>query len=185
LLVLAIAFLTTIDDLVVDVCDITWCRSAHQMLEHRWDYLLAEIAHLVTVHTVPVHYSDHPQAWDLATEILQQAVTVLVDFAHLWDKSGSRVHSQFLDYLWLLLWLRLLSCRLNLAANLVALGSTSAVQTVKRANLLFFAVLDTRGGPLAAYIDASEVILPIVHVAICQRVYLHKGAPHRWRATMR
>ena len=59
------------------------------MLKDIGDHLLAEIRYLVPVDSVSIHDTDYPKAWNLATQFLLYAVTVLVDFAHLWDEPSA------------------------------------------------------------------------------------------------
>ena len=59
------------------------------MLKHIGDHLLAEVRYLVPIDSVPIHDTNDPKAWNLATQFLLYAVTVLIDFAHLWDEASA------------------------------------------------------------------------------------------------
>ena len=54
--------------------------------------------------TVAIHHTKHPEAWN-RSKLALDAVTVLVDLAHLRNKSSSRLHSDLLhnlrhEHLW-------------------------------------------------------------------------------------
>ena len=87
-----------IDDLVVGEDDVVGSSAAHQQSQNRGDGRLAEVGSLVTIYTVPIHNTKHPQAWNRC-QVTLNAVTVLVDLAHLRNKTGSRLHANLLNYL--------------------------------------------------------------------------------------
>ena len=51
----------------------------------------------MSILAVAVHDAEGPQAGHLALKVLQYTITVLVDFALLWDKPSARVYADFLD----------------------------------------------------------------------------------------
>lgn len=46
-----------------------------------------------------IHYAKRPKTGNLSLQVSYYAVTILVNFTHLWNEAGSRVHSNFFDYI--------------------------------------------------------------------------------------
>ena len=67
------------------------------MMKNLRDYLLAETGDLVPIDTMSIHHAESPQTWNGATKITLDAVTVLINFSHLWDETGARSHPNLLN----------------------------------------------------------------------------------------
>ena len=53
------------------------------------------------------------------------------------------------------------------------------------AYLFLLGIFDASGGAMAAYVDTSKVVVALLHVAICQRIYLNERTAHRRGITVR
>ena len=53
------------------------------------------------------------------------------------------------------------------------------------ANFFLLGVFDAGRGAMAAYVDTSEVVMALLHVAVCQRIYLNERTAHRRGITVR
>jgi len=77
--------------------EISNLSATNEVMENLGNYLLAETGDLVPIDSMSIHHAESPQTWHGATKITLDAVTVLIDFTHLWDEASSRNHSYLLN----------------------------------------------------------------------------------------
>ena len=80
--------LLPVDDLVVLIHNVLYRGSLDKMRQDQRQTLLDKSRDLVTIDSVPIHDSDHPQILDTCQVFLVE-VGILIDFPHLWNESSS------------------------------------------------------------------------------------------------